>query len=277
MAVPAINASPITPKPSAAPAIEPPPVSFLTTPLFKTRRGTTPASPVAVRCARLRAAAGFDLLPAMFIGLYAAKFLFVAAMFISVAAFSAPAPTPSWLPILTFLKPLGSVSVALTIGLIAILLWFLPHTARWFFDRAAPRLTREKLARQRRLRHRGPRITLGFALLSALLIAAIVIGRDWQTAAITTAGSTAIIGGMLLPQALFARRGHRPVCARCDYPMSTWRGAGDHCRECGNPWRQPWGARLGPRAVSRRGVIIALAALSTSVLLSVCVATLGLR
>jgi hypothetical protein len=76
-----------------------------------------------------------------------------------------------------------------------------------------------------------------------------------------------VIGIMTLATSLRARRGARTVCARCDYPMGSWRRAAPQCPECGSAWQQPWGARFGFRAVSVRGVQIGLALIGLSLLL----------
>lgn len=50
---------------------------------------------------------------------------------------------------------------------------------------------------------------------------------------------------------LYSRRtippNNRVVCKKCDYPISSYRGAGDKCPECGGLWKKPWALRFGTR------------------------------
>ena len=88
---------------------------------------------------------------------------------------------------------------------------------------------------------------------------------------------TATLGVTLVGGGLFGRRGVRLVCARCDYPMVTWRGASERCPECGSHWKRPWGARFGERAVRWRWVLTGAALLAASACLMLVVGVWGFR
>jgi hypothetical protein len=134
-----------------------------------------------------------------------------------------------------------------------------PRVFRWVFDHFTIRRTQKQTSRARRM---ARRISLLFVAIAGLvtLAAFLVEVRLGMMMAIV---ASAWVGGMLIALGLFHRRGVRLVCARCSYPMSTWRGAPDRCPECGTAWKQPWRARLGvrarqPRLVSLGAVLLAM-------------------
>ena len=91
-----------------------------------------------------------------------------------------------------------------------------------------------------------------------------------RAAAVIPGGMFASKAGFaLLAIAVTARRGNRVVCARCEYPMGSWRRAASNCSECGHAWKRPWGARFGVRAVNPTSLKWGLALLLTSTVLVV--------
>lgn len=229
-----------------------------------------------MRCARIRAAGGYDLLPAMLFGslfglaFFTAEFLFMMATIDRAVGLSPLAAALAVAKGFTF-APFAWFLIAF-----AAIAWAVPRIARWTFDRTAPSMTGEALARRRKARRRSTRLILASLLFFALMLA-LSAATGWQAAAILIATTSAYIGGTLIAQAPFVRRGVRLVCAGCDYPMRSWRGAPDRCPECGNQWRRDWRARFGVRATSWRSLAIGASLLIASALLVLCLALWGLR
>lgn len=135
----------------------------------------------------------------------------------------------------------------------------------------APRL-RAEIRSQRRLRSFSRWVV--WIMLSGLAIGLILV--PWQLAALMLAKVLADVGGVALGLAFFGRRGRMVVCARCDYPLSTWRGSPQRCPECGSGWKAPWGARVGVCVVQWWLVATGLGMLALSAGLLV-VALIGIK
>ena len=230
-----------------------------------------------MRCARIRAAGGYDLIPAMLFGSLFGIAFFLAEFALIVAMVGSNLGLPPLTSALAMAKGFTIASIAWSLIVIAAVAWIVPRIARWVFDRSAPGITRQALARLRRARRQSRRVILVSLLFCAFMLALNAAAISWQSAAFLGATTAAYIGGMLVAQAPFVRRGVRLVCAGCDYPMRSWRSAPDRCPECGNQWRRDWRARFGVRATSWRSLAIGASLLIASALLVLCLALWGLR
>lgn len=65
------------------------------------------------------------------------------------------------------------------------------------------------------------------------------------------------IGALSIYLGVRWRTGDDVCCARCEYAMDT--APGPNCPECGNPWLDPWRARMGHRRVSPLWVAASIA------------------
>jgi hypothetical protein len=133
-------------------------------------------------------------------------------------------------------------TAALMIGFVFVF----PVIFRFFIDRKLRLVTsesaRSERRRQRIARRIGPWVVL--LLIAALLLSISVPSTRLKGHIFLTIMGA--IGGMpLLILGLKSRIGPFLTCARCGYRMSSWRRAKDPCPECGNLWKQPWGASLG--------------------------------
>lgn len=118
-------------------------------------------------------------------------------------------------------------------------------------------------------RRRGRTLRKLWAWIWPTLLAAAVAGvavgasRFLVVGALSTFGLK--LGIPLLILGLRSRIGPFLTCARCGYRMSSWRRAKDPCPECGNLWKQPWGAALGVPGIRWRlvaiGAVLQLASL----------------
>jgi hypothetical protein len=102
-----------------------------------------------------------------------------------------------------------------------------------------------------------------------VLLAGTLVGLAFpssRTMAVGTLGAFGLkLSVPLLILGLKSRVGTFLTCARCGYRMSSWRRAKDPCPECGNLWKQPWGAALGVPGIRWRlvaiGAVLQLASL----------------
>lgn len=249
-------------------------MSILATHLWGKRRTVTPLSRVGERVARMRQART-ALQVRWFMLAYAfGKFfwLFVSsgveeashtARFAPVMMVPGGAPTPAPVvvsPLGAMLKALQRVdwSVYVLFALMfALLYWGLPWFARTMFDRSPEARSQETRSKRRKDR-RTQSLLLPFMSVAfiGIVIAGVVVSAmaGARVFVMVLGFPLSIIGPMMVAGALTYRRGARVVCARCDYPMTTWRGAPAVCPECGNAWKQPWAAMVGEKRV-RRGLV----------------------
>lgn len=161
--------------------------------------------------------------------------------------------SPAWVDVLP--KRVELVPTLVTIASLVTFVVAVPRFARWIFDRNARRLTLEQLHSKRRHRRHGRHalaiVGTGIATLCTL---GVLMRPSWGWA-MPIAKLLCMMGGMTVGLGLFSRRGSKVVCAKCDYPMGTWRGSQDHCPECGHGWKAPWGAAIGERGVQWRIVL----------------------
>jgi hypothetical protein len=249
-------------------------MSILSTHLWGERRTVTPLSPVGERVARMRQAR-IALHVRWFILAYAfGKFfwLFVSsgveeayrsARFAPVMMAPGAGPVPAGVvasPLGAMLKALERIdwSVYVLFALMFTLFyWGLPWFARTMFDRSPEARSQETQSKRRKAR-RTHSLLLPFMCVAfgGIVIAGVVVSAmaGARVFVMVLGLPLSIIGPMLVAGALTYRRGARVVCARCDYPMTTWRGAPAVCPECGNEWKRPWAAMVGERRV-RRGLV----------------------
>lgn len=223
-------------------------MSIWTKPIFGKPRIGTPLGDVGIRCARMRAA-GFESVFGISVGYLLGAYLFLGELvLVFVPMWSSGTLTPAQ-AILPFLKHLNWHDIVVPLVLIGLMLWALPPVARWLFDKRASRLTREAQIKLRKARKQVRWFWGGMGLLLGTSVVAVCLLGRWQVGLLLMAKYAASVGGAIIGFSLRGRRGVRLVCAHCDYPMVTWRGAAPRCPECGRHWHKPWGARLGERTV----------------------------
>lgn len=128
----------------------------------------------------------------------------------------------------------------------------LPWLGKKYTDRIViPSYTRAMARGARRGRRHVRRFVVAILLISAMLGGA-ASALDPQTSVWLVVLVAACMMLMVASVYFFffciiagRQVGTRLACARCGYPMRTWRGASDRCPECGSEWRMPWKARLG--------------------------------
>ena len=248
-------------------------MSILSTHLWGTRRTVTPLSPVGERVARMRQARMVLqwrwVIPAIAFGKF--FWLFIASGVqearLSVSLFPGPmvpggpavatrvAASPFDILVKTVSHVDWSVYVLFAL-MFAFFVWGLPRLVRWKFDRSAEARSREARD-QRRSARRTQTIALivgSVAVIAVLVMTAVAATSNARVAVMLLGFPLSVAGPGLIAVGLTQRHGARVVCGRCDYPMTTWRGAPMVCSECGNAWKQPWAALVGERRV-RRGLV----------------------
>lgn len=148
------------------------------------------------------------------------------------------------------------------VGGCVLLAMLAPVLTRALALKRANTMTRWSAARWRRHRRnaRGSdiwAIVLGACgVFAVMLILISLTEQSWLPLAAFMIISFHLLGAALAVSGLFARRGHRVVCSRCNFQMGTWRGSGDHCPECHGTWKSDWGSRLGEPIVRWRRVAL---------------------
>lgn len=262
-----------------------PSMALWTRPIFGKTPDPTPASAVAVRCARIRNAAMFRALPVFNLGVWAglmilsAEFLLMGQLAVSPFLRAGPVATPGTPTRGSFLlEEIKTLQIWTWLGgaaVLAILSWGGPLLMRWQFDRKAAKRTREK-CRQERTARRASKWIIGAGAIVVVALLGFAGFMHWQLACFGGAVIGAKFGTPIMAWGLVGRHGAKLVCARCDYPMGTWRGAGACCPECGNPWRETWRARFGVRAVDWNWVAVGGGMLVASALLMAAVGKWGI-
>lgn len=144
------------------------------------------------------------------------------------------------------------VGMLTTFAILILIVLLLPYFARWVFDRNVHRITVDTQLRMRRMRRKGRAMAIGFAAAGMLLAVAMGVLTDWALVLMILSFYTVVAGVIAIGLGLVARRGRHLACARCSYPMGSYRAAPDRCAECGNPWREPWRHTTGERFFSWR-------------------------
>lgn len=208
-----------------------------------------------------------DSIPAMLIGLLAGMGVFGALLLAAVSISTAPPGGSPGASLQAIAKGISPARVVAYVAPITLLAFLMPPFMRWVYDRSTARQTREWFANRKRSERRARKILIAVAILMLLMLAAMAVLVAWQAAVVPAAVLCAKYGGMMVGAGLRSRRGVHTVCARCDYPMGSWRAAPAQCPECGNAWKEPWRARFGQRGVNVRAVSIGLSCLVAAGLL----------
>jgi hypothetical protein len=231
---------------------------------------------IVYRRERLLLSIAIDLSPAVLIGGFLGLIYFMLLLLTTFIAFS---PTPigsfdSQVRVLVKNVPwsthFGSVCVLVAFALIG------PRVLRFAFD-LMMRMFSPSHMRERKRRSRRWKKLKWLPALVLLPVASAIFLMPWQASALIIALSLSKAGGAVLGFAWFGRRGRMVVCARCDYPLSTWRGSPSLCPECGSDWKAPWRARLGVRVVQWKWVATGIGMLLVSAGAVALVAMIGLK
>ncbi len=229
-----------------------------------------------MRCARIRAASSLDLLPFFLIGTILGFVVFTAAFMVTLSITAVPSGMGPFALVASALRNTQPARLALSATAFMLVVFFLPRFMRWMFERTLDQLTAKTLHKQRRWRTQAPRVFVVFAAVLAVLFCAASAFGTWQPVMIAAAKVVTGIGSVVIVTGLRSRRGVHTVCARCDYPMGSWRAASAQCPECGNAWKEPWRARFGQRGVNVRAVSIGLSCLVAAGLLLTALGVWGL-
>ena len=201
--------------------------------------------------------------------------IFFAELMGALAISSRTMGIPALDALLAELKAMGVSPVIVALAAIAFVLWVPQLIGRFIFDYHASSITRESRLKERRMRRRLPMIIkIAVAFIVVLIVTTAAIG-PWQAACLGAAKFSAGYGLAVAAMSLRSRRGRGLVCARCDYPMQSWRTAPPRCPECGNPWRADWRARIGNRATRWPTLLIGLALLALSTCLTAALVLWG--
>ena len=227
-------------------------------------RDQSPEDSVAARCHRLRVATNIDglrvVLAAMMFGpliCWATISHLIERLVLRTMTPMPPgslgAPTPSTIPavarsVFNWLSNPDNITGLLILGLF---LWLFPPLVRMSTDLNLRRGHRSNAA-LRRKKHRRGLVVVGLmgSLVCGGLLTMSVLSRSAIPALIPGGLLASKAGFALLAIAVTARRGRHVVCARCQYPMGSWRRAASQCSECGHHWKRRWGARFGVRALN---------------------------
>lgn len=179
-----------------------------------------------------------------------------------------PPPVPALArSVIHWLSNSDNITGVVVLGLF---LWLFPRLARMFTDMSLRRGYRSNTALRRKNGRRG--------LVVVGLMGSLTCGGLLTIAVLNSSAIVALIPGgfiasnagfVFIAGAITSRRGKRVVCARCEYPMGSWRRAASNCSECGHAWKRPSGARFGVRAVNPTSLKWGLALLLTSTVLVV--------
>lgn len=231
------------------------------------RPNTRLRTPVSIRVEQLRLSAGLDGLPFGILAFPLMVLHWLVANWCSVLFATWFAPVPIKSPTLLraeliqklfsevqYGKLLLPVGAFLIIGLVvkSIMLrvynWKQrPGSAVQIKDKPSPRLG-PRLAVLGRAR-RATMLLIMMVILFAVIAAIYAPTRDSAAALAMFVTNYGAIGcfGLYLYSRRTTPPNNRVVCKKCDYPISSYRGAGDQCPECGAFWKKPWALRFGAR------------------------------
>jgi len=263
-------------------------MSFWHAPLFGTgpKSPPRPASPAAIRCARIRHARGIAAAQSVIVGMSLGKLLafgtlILGSMFMQSASIAQAAGPGGGAQLQTwFTTFLGEgrgrwIEVLIGIAFITMFIVLFPYLARSMFERNVHRITAETQQRMRRRRRKSAGIAIGFAAVAMLSTVAIGAAIGWSVPLLLISTYTIVAGVIAVAFGLVARRAKRLTCARCGYPMGSWRCAADRCPECGQTWREPWRHTTGERRIAwwwvSSGIIAMLACVAIQMVLLVSV------
>ena len=126
------------------------------------------------------------------------------------------------------------------------IMWLAPIVCRFISDISLRKATCEGATIQRRREkflHKSSHRLLGLGAVATLVVIALPPTR--VLGLMIVAMPLSLYSFQFLAASLHTRIGPFLTCARCGYRMSSWRRSKDPCPECGNLWKQPWGAALG--------------------------------
>lgn len=218
---------------------------------------STKVSEVTLRCARIRASSAWRPLLAGIVGYSAGALVIWAELFVigSLVSLmgngvSVEVLPRSLVPLRRFVRHTNGAPIRtwlLSTVALVLILWLVPQVHRWWFERRAGSLTWGALQRRRRSRGWWAKLAWagGFLLLAVLVAAG--VAWDWRVAFLAGSVFAAKSGTTIVCVGMFGRRGKHVVCARCDFPMRSWRGGPETCPECDHAWHEPWHARYGRR------------------------------
>jgi hypothetical protein len=246
-------------------------------------RDQSPEDSVAARCHRLRTATTVDVLPVLIVTMMFGPLIWWATIFhlierlvlltmpptpLGPAGAAPPPPVPAVArSVFNWLSNSDNIIGVVVLGLF---LWLFPRLMRMYTDRILRRGYRSNAALRRTKSRRGLVVLwLWGSLLCVGLLATAVLTSSAIVALIPGGMFASKAGFALLAIAVTARRGKRVVCARCEYPMGSWRRAASNCSECGHAWKNRWGARFGVRALNFTALKWGLSLLLTSTVLVV--------
>lgn len=127
--------------------------------------------------------------------------------------------------LLEYLKKADRIALAFFTVFIILFAFLMPRVMRLALDRRWATMTRDRRVKQRRMRRNTTRLAVVMTLMIVAAPTAAAVFGPWQIAATLSAKIAVTSGSAILGFSIFGRRGSRLVCARCDYPMSTWLGA----------------------------------------------------
>lgn len=233
--------------------------------LFGKRRAGPYLSPIGVRVARCAQAHNFFAMRVMFLAAFigvsisaAQSYLVFNVFTYRMARVTPPTTTPLVVQAFDAIKKIDPASLLPWLVVLVIAFWFMPWFLRRMFDARSTTLP----LRFRNQNKRSARLYQWYLSLFTLVILVVPVALSRtlapNTPALAVLGATliplslhaSVFGCILISTALISRRGSFLVCAKCGYPMGSWRAATPACPECGRLWKSPWNARIGARRIN---------------------------
>lgn len=216
-----------------------------------------PASPIAIRCVRLRAAPGADASRLFIAAICLAPTLWLHAVMSFAATRMPTTPGSSTITqLITYAQTqsdwLLRPQMLEVLGLMVLAIWFAPAIVRQTIDLRLRSWRLTNRARDRKIRRQSrPIFSVQLTLILLTPIGMLPLGAGPNIAALFGSFIYLKVSLLLGVAALFGRRGKHLTCAQCGYAMSSWRCAKPTCPECANRWKEDWKARIGSRALNQ--------------------------
>jgi hypothetical protein len=215
------------------------------------------ASPVAVRCARLRTAPGVDASRLFIVATCLAPTLWLIA-FVSMAVSTTTAAPGGTVAaqlralVKVFTTRFGTFEALIVVGTLVLIVWVAPAVARMALDHRMRSWTQAARAREGKTRRRSKPIFIAFLTMVLLSPCVIMLFGGGPVPGAVLGSYIYLKASLLLGvSAFFNRHGRHLVCAKCGYAMGSWRSAQATCPECANRWKENWKARIGRRTLNR--------------------------
>lgn len=244
------------------------------------KRPTGPfLSSVGVRVARCATAHNLAMwragMLAVFLGgaVYAVQSYFVFYSFtFRVARVPTPASKPLVVQAFEASKRVDPASAIPLVVVFALLFWLMPRLFRRMFDAKARTIPANYRKQQKKAARVAPWFTGSIVVVvsampvvfSRMLDSTLPLSAAVGAAILPISLHISLFGWILITIAFVSRRGRSLVCARCDYPMGSWRAAPPDCPECGGAWKAPWNTRIGARRISTPRIVWGAAAVLLS-------------